>query len=262
MIVKKRKKSKEENNFIIDRLKFIDFLENINLNGLIEECVLEINKKNGAVYTIDLTESLMVIARTRLFKSSLCKTQVGLTNVRSLIKFLKTISDTKINAIKQDLKLSISRKDKKRKIVLLLNDPEVIPVIEDKENVKDNLKKMQCYSIKLDKIFINDLITYIKLSETKKINIKVNKNRKSITFICGEDYENKFIIQSDSILNIHDDIGDFIKTFNSEILLRILSKISSTKEEDSFLYVGKDAPLLIEYKYITWALTPLSLEEG
>lgn len=257
-----KRRNKKEKLLNIKISQFKNLLNNIYLNGLIEECVIKLSNKNAVIEAVDLSNSIYVYSKMKILKSSIDEIELGISDIDIIKKFVNTINDTKINAVIKKNVFSLIRDDAKRSIIYLLKDIDIIATVPDKKDIyKKILNIQECYS-EIDQVFAKDLTSYINMlgkDSTKEVNIKYNGDE--ILFLCGENNENQLsLILENKITKIDKDCDDFNNIVNGEYLSKILNTISFDSESKPKIYFGEEKPVVIKTKDTLWALSPLVKE--
>lgn len=264
MSIKRRNKKKKQNSYTIKIDKFVHMLKNVWLNGLIDECVIKLKKKNAIIEAVDLTNNILVSSKVNVLKSSIEKIRLGIIDINIIIKFLSTIKDTKIQAEIDDKNniLKLKREDSKRAISYNLKDPDAIATVPDEE-IGNKYVDMQDYYSTIDNIFAKDFIAYINLlgkDSSREANIKYDGE--NIEFICGVKNENQFSLILDSeVVDLSESGGDVDIVVDGEYLSKILNTITFDNENKPYIYIGEDNPLVIKTSDTMWALSPIVTAE-
>ena len=256
---------------IIKTKNFLNTLKRVYLGGIIEECVLEINKGKCLIEAVDMTNHLIVLIEKSIMSKDVDKTNLGIGNMDILIKFLATIEDDKLAFRKRRNKIFMQRGDRKRSLEYLLTDEELISTRlnigdggkKEKENTKKKIAEMMDYSVELTQSFIKDFLSYIGFLKTKSVMIKYNSKKDQVLFTCGSINDHRFRLILDSSVETSESDDIFGIKVNGDYLSRILSvmNFSGGEDEPPTLSFAKEKPIMIEYEGAVWALLPLDLEE-
>ena len=256
--------TKNKGKSIIKRQPCLDILRDVHLGGLLEECIIKINKGKAKVEAVDITNSLIVICNKTIASKDITA-ELGLGNLDLLIKFLSTVEDSKLSFKYKDgsSKFELARKDKRRKLNYLLTQPELIAtqlqIDEDLENEEpyDKMKNMMEYSVELSSSFVKDFLSFIKLLKTKDVSIEFD-GEEEVTFVCGGTNDHKFeLVLSAKVEGDEDD--PFNIKINGDHIARIFEVIDF-KEDDDYpkLSFAEDKLVMIENGNTSWALVPLT----
>jgi hypothetical protein len=237
-----------------------DLLKNVYLGGIIPECIININKKSFKIEAVDPTNTLIFIDSSIILKEKEKENQIGIPNINLLNKFLSTIEDKKLLFKLEDNNLILTRKDKRRKLKLVLSSPETITTAllkdDEDEDTKQIMLDMQDYKIDLPKDFISDFLTYIGLSESKDVSMTYDKK---LIVTIGSNISHQFTIEVDkehvSKMKKKDKTIDL--KINGDFLARVFSVIGSS----AFLYIANEKPIVIQEGTTMWAIAPLVEEE-
>jgi len=244
--------------------KIFTLMKKVNLNGLIEDMVAEIKGKEIFVEAIDLSNSIIVVSSEKVFKHKMDKETIGMVNIDILMKFFSNVKEKTISFTRKDNNIVFSGKNSNRKMKFIIAaDPEMVPTKLEKDKKSDDTRKvfteMQEYKTSLGKEEIQDIITYISLSQSKETIIKCSDKEMIITI--GNDNENQFEVIVDDVEELDGSEGDEVESkIYGEYLSRILSVINLKEGEEISLYVSDEKPVLIIEKNTMWALLQISEE--
>lgn len=261
---RRNKESKSSTSLTIKTRKFIALLKSVYFKDMIDDIQLVIDDKYGCIEAVDMSNSIMVIAKSKILKSE-ANIKLGLSNIDILIKFVNALSDAQIDVKIENNKLHIQRKDSKRSLFFLLTDPELIPTIIQKENeeqdIKEKLLDIQEYKSILTNSFIKDYLSYIGMSKSKQTTVIYNG--KEIVFVCGNENEHQFKLVLDNDVETLDKKKENIEVvFNGEFLAKIFNVLEFDSDNPPKIYIGHEKPLLIESENTLWALNPNESEES
>ncbi|KYK24179.1 hypothetical protein AYK24_06625 [Thermoplasmatales archaeon SG8-52-4] len=257
MAIKRRNKDKSDSFIIKDGL--LKLLRCVHLGGVIEDCLLEVNRGVGSVMAVDITNSLIIMGFEPVMSKSI-NNEFGLGNIDLLIRFLSSLTKDKNIPIKTDANhLKVSRKDGKRRLDYLLTDPSLIgtklSMDEDDEDPYKKIKSMMEYSVPLNASFTKDFLSYIGMLSTPDTRLKYSDE--SISFICGADTDHQMELSFDAEVETIDDAEDDVSLLiNGEHLSKIFQVLDI--KDEPILYFAQEAPIMIESDKVSWALTPIS----
>lgn len=255
---------KSKDKSIIKTQQCLTMLRQVHLGGLLEECIIKINKGKAKVEAVDITNSLIVICNKTIASKDIT-TELGLGNLDLLIKFLSAVEDPKLFFKHKDdsSKFELARKDKRRKLNYLLTQPELIAtqlqVDEDEEEDEDpyqKVKNMMEYSVELSSSFMKDFLSFIKLLKTKDVSIEFD-GEEEVIFVCGGTNDHKFEL----VLNKGvegDECDPFNIKINGEHIARIFEVIDFDEENPAMLSFTEDKLVMVEDGSTSWSLVPLT----
>ena len=255
--------AKKKKNSTIRTGNFLNMLKQVHLNGVLEECVLEVKKGKGKIEAVDMTNSLIVISENPIMSKDITTT-LGLGNLELLIKFLSTIDEDKVifkNKKKDDHKFFIQRSDSRRKLEYLLTDEDLIATkLETEKKKKSTYQRMagmMDHSVELTSTFIKDFLSYISLLKTKNVLMKYNHKKEIILFVCGSSNEHRFRLTLSNSVEGNEEDKSFDIRINGEYLSRIFSVINFNDDEPPTLSFADEKPIMVEDGKTAWALIPI-----
>jgi len=255
------KKKKKSSDSVIFTSLLLGMLKDCHLAGVMEECVLDISAGQGSIEAVDITNSLMVITKSKITSKSISGS-FGLGNLELLIKFLSMNNDKKMNVKNTSRQMNIKRIDGQRKLNYLLTDPELIAtrLIDDDDVDKpvDPLKKLSGlmkYKVIISEKIIKDFLSYIGMLKDKDITIEFD-GKKYITVVCGGENDHQLRLKSKAKVK-----GKSKKAFgfklNGEHLAHIFNVIEYDAEDPPVMRFAKKKPTMITRKSTAWALMPV-----
>jgi len=256
MARKIKRKDKKRSKVKIKNQNFINILRNVHLGGIIEECLVDVNKGKAKIEAVDITESIIIITKANIMPKS-STMELGLGNLELLIKFLSTLDDSDINFNLSESYFTLKRSDSRRKLEYLLTQPEFIStklnIEDDNEDPYKKMVGLTDISAELTSTFIKDYLNYVGMLKTKDTTIKTGEE---LTFICGgiDDHQFELVLSSD----LEGDEDDaFENKVNGEHMAKILSTIEFDEDEPPIIMLAENAPVIIENANTIWALMPL-----
>jgi hypothetical protein len=259
---KKKKKSSES---VIFTQLLLGMLKDCHLAGVMEECVLNVRKGQGSIEAVDITNSLMVMAKTKIADKSIGGS-FGLGNLELLIKFLSMTDDKKMKVKNSSRQMNIQRIDGQRKLNYLLTEPELIStrLTTDDDEPTDPLEKLSGlmkYRVVISQKIIKDFLSYIGMLKDKDTTIEFD-GEKAITFVCGGKNDHQLRLKSKAKVK-----GKSKKAFDfklsGEHLARIFNAIDYDEEDPPYMRFAKKKPTIIYNKSTAWALMPVvGVDEG
>jgi len=255
------RRSKTRNNSTIKRKNLLDLLRKVNLGGIINECVLNVDNGIGKICAVDITNSLIVIIETRVMsKKTECK--LGLGNIDLLIKFLNALNDDSLEFEVKESRLEINNPNKSRKLNYLLSQPDLVSTnLDSKDDPKKKILKMAELTTNLTDTFIKDFLTYLGIVDDKTIKLKFDGDNEQLVFLCGKSHEHQFELLLNHDID-SDGEEDFEVSINGEHFARVLTAIDFDEDEPPILNFAKDVPVVIENDNAFWALSAITDEEG
>jgi len=248
---------------------FLSMLKQVNLGGILEECVLVIKNGKAKIEAVDITNSLIVICKKPIMPKDTNIT-FGLGNLDILIKFLSTLGDSKLYFKCTSTIFKLTKVGGRRKLDYLLTQPDLIATqlqaegSEKQDDPYKKMKKMMDLTIDLTASFIKDFLSYINLLKTKDVTLDFDEDDMKLTFICGGTNDHKFELElSTEVEGVdRDDADSFSIKVNGEHLARIFSTIDFDEDDPPTLSFTEDELIMVEDNNAAWALVPLTnLEE-
>jgi len=233
----------------------LSLLKQTHLGGIINECVLTVNKGKGLIEAIDITNTVVFIAKGNI-GSRRFKGEYGLGNLDMIIKFLSTMQDSKLNVKTTENRLVLARKDARRRLDYLLSQPQLIAtrlrMDDNDEDIKAKFLDAIEHTAELDERFVKDFGSYMATLKTKIVTIRVDGD--DVWFDLGPKSEHQFKLSLE-LEEPSDDV--FQLKVNGEYLARIFSAIEFDDEEPTTINFGdEDAPIVITSVLGMWAVSP------
>lgn len=233
-------------------------LNQVHLGGIINECVLEMEKGRATIEAVDITATVVFIS-TATIGSKRLTGELGLGNIELFKKFLGTIKEPKLNVTMTENRMVISRKDKRRSLDYLLSQPALIPTrLRMDDDDDDDTDPSEVYSgmveakAELTEGFVKDFASYTATLKTKIVTITVED--KDVRFVLGPKSEHQFIL---SLPLAEESEEEFSLKVNGESLAKILSILEFNEEDDAItIGFGDDKPIVIEAEGALWAISP------
>lgn len=231
-------------------------LKQVYLGGIINECVMELDKGKATIEAVDITASIVFVSTASVGSKKL-RGELGLGNLELLIKFLSTMKDPKLNVEISENRMMISRKDKRRRLDYLLSQPALIPTRlrmdeDDQNDPAEAFMKMVEVRAELNEGFIKDISSYVATLKTKIVTIDIEGE--DVVFTLGPKSEHQFKL---SLPLTEEADEDFTLRVNGESLAKILSILEFNEEDDpATIGFGDDVPVIIESEGALWAISP------
>lgn len=226
-------------------------LERVYLNGLINECLLQVDKNNnGLVAAIDEKDS--VVLSVSLPLPGLVKGNYGITNLSVLIKFLKTCQDEELSyKMSADKKwLTFRRKGHGKFSILLIEEDLVSTKMEDNSDIPSEVSSYSC-SLLINNRFIEDALYYMSLVEQQGVEFNVNSGKVILVSSLGGSQHFEI-----SVGSVDKEIDDISVPIYGGQLQNVLNNIEL--QENSTLHLKTDYPVVISQDEKNhWALTPI-----
>lgn len=234
-------------------------LKECHLNGLIEEVLLIVKRGLGTIEAVDLTNSLMVVIRNVQVMSKDITADYGLGDLNLMIKFLTPINDKELSVDdKESERLILRCKDKRKKILYLLTEPDLIPTRTDEDSKIDKLQEIidSSEEIELTEEPVKDFLSNITLLKTNTVRLYGKEDL--VMLECGESTDHLIEI----VLSKMTTFNDIEVKLNGDHLARIFNVINFTEESKPKLYFSEGASaVVIENGKSLWALLPMIDED-
>lgn len=235
-------------------------LKECHLNGLIEECLLVIKKGKGSIEAVDPTNSLIAIIKGERVASKDVSSTLGLGDLALLIKFLSPITDKELSFDDTDEgRLTLRCKDKRKKLMYLLTEPELIPTRLAEEESKtelidDIIEKSE--EVELEEGPIRDFLSNITLLKTDTVRLYGKEDL--VMFECGESTGHMIEI----VIAKMTTFNKIEVRLSGDHLAKIFNTIDFDGKVEPKLYFSKGASAVIVKNGKTlWALLPITDEE-
>jgi hypothetical protein len=252
----KRKKKSESS---IETNKLLTMLKQIWLQGVLNECVIEVKHGKATVEAVDMTNTLVVLT-TGMVMTKDTDTILGLGNLELLINFLSSLEDKQVSFKKSSNHLSITRQDGRRKLDYLTTEPDLIAtrLIEDDNDAEpyDTYSAMTEFEVELSPTFIKDFLTYVGLLKTKDATL-IFDGEEEVKFSLGDPDEHQFEITLNNEVESEAESDPFKVLVNGEHLSHVFKIIDYDEKDPPIMKFAEDVPIMVEYKKTAWALLPI-----
>jgi hypothetical protein len=252
----KRKKKSESS---IETNKLLTMLRQVWLQGVLNECVVEVKRGKAKIEAVDMTNSLIVLTTGTVFTKN-AKATLGLGNLELLINFLSSLEDKQLSFKKSSNHLSIKRQDGRRRLDYLTTEPDLIAtrLIEDDNDAEpyDTFSAMTEFEVELTPTFIKDFLTYVGLLKTKDATL-IFDGEEEVKFILGDPDEHQFEITLGNEVEAEAEADPFKILINGEHLSHVFKVIDYDEKNPPIMKFAEDVPIMIEYKKTAWALLPI-----
>jgi len=234
----------------------LSILKQTYLGATINECVISIEKGKGTIEAVDITNTLVFIS-TASVASKKVSCAIGLGNIEMIIKFLSTMTDSKLHFKLTDDRMLISRKDKRRRLDYLLTQPSLIGTRLRLDDEDEDVEPLEAYlntievRAELNESFVKDIGSYLSTLKTKSLSIKVKD--KDVAFTLGPKTEHQFKL-SLPLMDSKD--NDFSLKINGEYLAKILSSVEFDEDNVPTIGFSEEGPVVVECDSSMWAITP------
>lgn len=231
-------------------------LKQVHLGGIINECVMELEKGKATIEAVDITATIVFIS-TAAIGSKRLSGELGLGNLELFIKFLSTIKEPKLAVQISENRMMVTRKDKRRSLDYLLSQPALIPTRlrmneEDQSDPAEAFSNMVETRAELNDGFTKDFGSYIATLKTKIVTVEVGES--DVVFILGPKSEHQFRL---SLPLAEENEEEFSLRVNGESLAKILSILEFGEEDEPItIGFGDDKPIIIESEGALWAVSP------
>ena len=243
--MKKEKATENE----INGKQFGTLLANVSLEGLIEECVLEVSKGVGKIRAVDMSNSVFVSVSSPL--AGLADGTYGLGNIGTMNRFLTSFQDEDmLTCVIEGSKLTLSKKGHGRAGFTLLK-PEEVPTVVQQENPEKKLLGVAVEKFTVSKDGMEKFAYYMGLFSSQMVVIRCKKEQMSLS---SPSFENN---------TFHMRLGgasakDFSTTVYAANLLKVLRLLFAQGAEKVEILSGEGAPVVLKVKDNLWALTPIA----
>ena len=229
---------------------FRSILERVHIQGLIDECLLQVSESNGYVSAVDMTNSVLLAASQAGL--GLNDDKYGISKLGTLVKFLGTCQDEDLAySIDKDEKWLTIRRKGHGKIKVLLLEPEMVGTKLEEDPDVDGLIEGYEFQVTLSTSFLTDALFYINLIGSQAVQFTVRGKRAFFTSVGNEVQQFEVPIGT-----VEKGDGDTATQVYSDQVKSVLNTI--TIEENSSLYIKGDHPIIFMQDMENfWALTPI-----
>lgn len=241
----------------IERLKIVNLLKSVWLDGEINECVLKIVHGVGSIVAIDPTNSIFVQVKTKIeLVDKKINKEIGILDIGTIIKFLDSCKESSKIMYEIEDKLIRFRVKGKGNIQFALGKIEVISTA-----IKDDLKKVNSViesktlmSFELNQEIIDRFKYFMGVLNNEIVRIEVSPNGGIIRSGAHESKSFDFNVEG----------GEFNKntaiSVNAKSLFSIFSLLPELGEKNYTVSLEKASPLIIKGDDVVWLLSPVGEE--
>ncbi len=224
-------------------------INNVFLSGVIDECLLVIEKNVGTIQAIDMSNCFFVSCSEK-FDTDLDDVEMGLSNLALLSKTFDSGDEVSfsIDEAKEQTWLKLKIKGKGN-VKLILLDPETIPTIVEDAGAGEKLVDSYRNSLKLSDSAIEKISYFLDMFKPKDIVISIKKGK--MYFSNGLGSTNQF---KSSLGNIKAKDATF--EIMAEHFLAVINRIK-VLETDVNILVKADSPVILQTESAIWAFSPI-----
>lgn len=232
----------------IESKLLIDFVDEISMDGLLNECVIDFEENGVSVIALTTDNIAGIISKMskNVFSSYESIGSIAIDNILLFRKFLERFSDGLVTITKEENLLRFKTENKEGEFILASTDfikkPSKVPTFDyktiikiDSRIIKDAYKTAEIFEdhVNVIKISIKDNELTVSSGETSNIKerLKLDKNYNNTTVKVGEH------------------LGKCIKFLDDEITLKLDSGFPVTIEKKS------------ENKRLTYVVAPRTDDE-
>lgn len=265
---KKMGKKKKSKIFV---QSLLSMLKEVNLNGIIKECFLSVEKGQGYINAVDATGNLIVLLRSKIMTKN-SSMELGLGNIELLIKFLSTLNDEKSLFKHAERRLNIRRLDGRRKLSYHLTEADVIASRiqfddEDEEaTAYEDMMETVSIRVELTQSFIKDYISYFSMMPNEDVDVAFKfDGEETLSIIIGEQGDHKFDLElSNPVEELDsDDSEEFEVKINGAHLSKIFGILNFDEEDPPTINITGETRSVIVHngdddEVSAWALVALA----
>ena len=231
---------------------FLRMLENVHLNGIIEECVVTIQDDIASVMAMELTSSIYTQCSTEFEHED---DTIGLGDLALFIKYLRTCTATEVKMTHKDNTLTVKPKNGAM-LKYLLSEPDLVVTYESEwEDEDDKIKMIKTEyekSLRLDEGKVTEFLNLMRVFSPNSVFINIDK-KGSVVIHGGNETEHQFDV---TLGKLKIDPCK-IKVYGDHI-----SAVFSALDFDHkpVMCIADEQPVFIESGEASWLLSPLSDE--
>ena len=230
-------------NFNIKR--FHSILRQVALGGIIENCILQIDGKNGKVSGLDSTSAVFAQSEGKICVDSSCKETLSLREVGKLCKFVGDVKEENIEVeIKENRLCLIS---KSRGIVKFLLGEVEKEIEKHEKGIEEALKMIKNERI-LDKEKVEQILYFINLFGGEELRFRIKAGKVSIASL--EDSIQVFSV----FLGKETAKEDLELRFGAPFFKAIMNEVEWSGDESVIMRYEKESPLVFKQKKSFWIL--------
>ena len=231
----------------LDTKKFHGMLKKVSLGGLIVDCFLQIDGKNGKASALDSTSTIFVQSEERIGDDKFCNEILSLREIGKLCKFVGDIKaeEDNVEAEIKDNRLCLLSKAK-GSVKFLLGAFEKKQQDKSQKGIEEILKIVKNKK-ELKKEKIDEILYFINLFGNEELQFKINKGRILMSSLDDS-------IQIFSVAMGKEDKEDLVLRFNAQIFKAAMSEIEWSDEEIPVMFYEKESPIVFQQGKNVWVL--------
>ena len=231
----------------LDTKKLHGLLRKVSLGGLIVDCFLQVEGRDGKASALDITSTIFVQSEGRIGDDKSCNEILSLREVEKLCKFVGDIKDKEdvIEGEIKDNRLCLSSKTK-GSVKFLLGEVEKGQQDKANKGINEILKVVKNKK-ELKEERINEVLYFVNLFSCEELLFKVKNGEMSI-----ESLEDS--IQIFSVPMGKEDKGDLILRFNAQFFKSVMSEIDWESKDVPVMLYEKDSPIVFQQGKSVWIL--------
>lgn len=227
--------------------KLHSLLRKVSLGGLIVDCFLQMEGRDGRVSALDSTSTIFVQSEERIGDDKSCNEVLSLREIGKLCKFIGDIKDKEdvIESEIKDNRLCLSSKTKGSVKFLL---EEVEKGRQDKANKGiDEVLKAVKNRKELKEEKVNEVLYFVNLFSCEELLFKIKNGKMSIGSL--EDSIQIFSVPMDK-----EDKEDLTLRFNAQFFKAVMSEIDWKSKDAPVMLYEKDSPIVFQQGKSVWIL--------
>ena len=248
--------AKETNSVVVDAKKLASFLSKINLNGLLNECILQCGEGFVSASSIDPSNIIFLSIHEDLDISPLG--DLGLGDIGIISKFVGDCPSDELKLVRKDNRIVIVHSG--IELQYLLTDPTLITTSVESGKIDEIINNCG-YAFRLTKGVKESFLYTTNLLKVKTASIVVEN--KNVFLTGGLAHEHSFKLDAGEL----EDFGEsssftdsFICSFYADYVKAVFSVLDFKKDDDPMIVFSPDYPMVVQEADNSWAVFPLTLD--
>lgn len=245
-------KGTTEKKNVLNGHAFGTLLKRVHLGGVINECVLTVQKGWGFVQAVDMSNSVFLSCKEQV--KGIDDISIGFGNLSTLTTFLSDSNEVELSI--DEKFLSLKRPGRGRIKVLLIEEGQVpTDVRGNKTDAAETIVGLTKVSAPLKEKVVADLVSYIMMVNCNSVFFRTKGDTVYIDNGVKEEQQFSMRIGKTQSGKTSEDL---VVEVYSQYLLSVLRNLLWGEKEEPSILLGEKCPVVImQNKTNLWALTPI-----
>jgi hypothetical protein len=238
----------------VDAKKLASFLSKINLNGLLNECILQCGEEFVSASSIDPSNIIFLSVQEDIDISPLG--DLGLGDIGIISKFVGDCPTEELKLVRKDNRIVIVHSG--IELQYLLTDTSLITTSVEYGKLDEIINNCG-YAFKLTKEVKESFLYTTNLLRVKTASIVVEN--KVVFLTGGLANEHSFRLEAGELEDFSEDPSfteSFVCSFYADYIKAVFSVLDFKKGEEPMIIFSPDYPMVVQEANNSWAVFPLT----